>query len=390
MNDVVIIAGRRTPLGSYQGALSRLKCTELGAAAIKAVVEETALAPDAVDEVIMGCVLPAGVGQAPARQAALQAGLSPSTPCTTVNKVCGSGMKAVMLAHDSIVAGTNEVVVAGGMESMSNTPYLVSRGTANTRPGHQRLVDHLFYDGLENPDDGQLMGQIAEGCAARYEFSREAQDAFAIESIQRAQQASRSGAFAAELVEVEAAGQRVSQDEPPFKARLDKVSQLRPVFQAELGTITAASSSSLADGAAALLLMRATAAERYDLKPLARLVAHATHARAPGEFPIAPIYAIRSLYEQTGWTDADVDLYEINEAFAVVAMAAIQDLGLSHAKVNVFGGACALGHPLGATGARLLVTMLHALRRRDLRRGIVALCIGGGEATAVAIEREYA
>ncbi|MGH8581454.1 MAG: acetyl-CoA C-acyltransferase [Gammaproteobacteria bacterium] len=390
MNDVVIIAGRRTPLGSYQGALSRLTCTQLGAAAIKAVVDEVAIAPDAVDEVIMGCVLPAGLGQAPARQAALQAGLSVGTPCTTVNKVCGSGMKAMMLAHDAIVAGTNEVVVAGGMESMSNAPYLVSRCTANTRPGHQRLVDHLFYDGLENPDDGRLMGQIAERCAERYEFSRDAQDAYAIESIQRAQQASRSGAFAAEIVEVEAAGQRVSQDEPPFKAKPDRVSKLRPVFQAEHGTITAASSSSLADGAAALLLMRRAAAERYDQRPLARVVAHATHACVPTDFPVAPIHAIRTLYEKTGWRDVDIDLYEINEAFAVVAMAAIQDLGISHAKVNVLGGACALGHPLGATGARILVTLLHALRRRNLRRGIAALCIGGGEATAVAVEREAA
>lgn len=388
MHDVVIMAGRRTPLGAYQGSLASLSSPQLGAAAIKSAVDDACLPIDSVGAVFMGCVLPGGIGQAPARQAALMAGLSPATPCTTVNKVCGSGMQSVILACDAIAAGSHQIVVAGGMESLSNTPYLVSRSSALRRPGHRRLLDHLFIDGLENADDGRLMGEIAEAFAACHGFGRSQQDDYATASYQRARRAIRDGAFAAEIVAVEAAGGRLSDDEPPFKANLEKIASLPPVFDATSGTITAASSSSLADGAAALLLMTAQCADAYALKPMARIAAHAVHAGIPSEYPTAPVHAIRSLYEKTGWSDADVDLYEINEAFAVVAMAAIRELGLNHAKVNVQGGACALGHPLGATGARILVTLLHALRRRGLRRGIAALCIGGGEATAIAVERD--
>ena len=384
--SVVITAARRTAIGAFQGQFAPVSATELGAAAIRAALADSGAAPEHVSEVLMGCVLPAGTGQAPARQAALGAGLPVAVGCTTLNKVCGSGMKAVMLAHDLIRAGSSEVVVAGGMESMTNAPYLVKRGL---RMGHDQLLDHMFYDGLQNPYDGQIMGGFGEQCAAKYGFSREDQDAFARASVERANRALADGLFTAEIAPVAVSSRKgqieIAADEEPGRVSVDKIPTLRPAF-AKDGTITAASSSKISDGAAALVLMTAERAERSGAAPLARIVAHATHSQEPEWFTTAPVGAIEKVLARAGWSAADVDLYEINEAFATVAMAAMKDHGLAHDKVNIHGGACALGHPIGASGARILVTLIHALRATGGTRGVASLCIGGGEATAVAVE----
>jgi len=390
-DSIVIVGSARTPMGGFQGDLRDATAPELGAAAIRAALTRSGVAPDAVEETVFGCVLPAGQGQAPARQAAIGAGLPFATGATTVNKMCGSGMKAVMLAHDLIAAGSASVAVAGGMESMTNAPYLLDRARGGYRLGHGRVIDHMFLDGLEDAyDKGRLMGTFAEDCAEAYQFTRPAQDDYAVTSLTRARSAIETGAFDAEIVPVTVKAGRseavVSCDEQPGKARLEKIPTLKPAFR-ENGTVTAANASSISDGAAALVLMRRSRAEREGLRPLATVVGHATHAQAPNLFATAPIGALRRLGERTGWDLKDVDLFEINEAFAVVAMAAMRDLDLPHDKVNVHGGACALGHPIGASGARVLVTLLAALERYDLRRGMATLCIGGGEATAVAIER---
>jgi acetyl-CoA C-acetyltransferase len=389
-DNVVIVAAKRTPIGSFQGALSPVASHELGAAAIRAALGAAGLAPGDVSEVIMGCVLPAGLGQAPARQAALGAGLPDSVGCTTVNKVCGSGMKATMFAADLIRSGSADIVVAGGMESMSNAPYLIPKARAGLRMGHSEILDHMFFDGLQNPYDGQMMGHFGDQCADKYGFTREAQDAFSIESVNRAMRAISDGDFADEIVPVVVKHRKgestIANDEEPPKCDTDKIPQLRAAFRKEGGTVTAASSSSISDGAAALVLMRETEAKKRGLTVLARISGHAGHAHEPAWFTTAPVKAIAALHEKLGWTPDDVDLYEINEAFAVVTMAAMHDLGLDHAKVNVNGGACALGHPIGATGARLIVTLVHALQRRGLGRGVAALCIGGGEATAIGVE----
>ena len=388
--SIVIVGMARTAMGGFQGMFASQTASQLGAAAIRAAVERAGVAAEDVDEVIMGCVLPAGQGQAPARQAALGAGLPLAAGCTTINKMCGSGMKAAMLAHDLLLAGSASVLVAGGMESMSNSPYLIPKARGGLRLGHGEIKDHMFLDGLEDAyDKGKLMGVFAENCAGDYGFSREAQDAFAIASLTRAQQAISEGRFREEITPVLVEGKNGAQameiDEQPLKAKLDKIASLKPAFRKD-GTVTAANSSSISDGAAALVLMTASEAARRGLKPLARLVAHATHAQEPGLFTTAPVGAMRKLLARTGWTVADVDLFEINEAFAVVTMAAMQDLGLPHDKVNVHGGACALGHPIGASGARVMVTLLSALRQHGGKRGVASLCIGGGEATAVALE----
>ena len=390
-DPIVIVAGARTPMGGFQGDLQGLSAPELGAAAIRAAVARAGIEPAAVQEVLMGCVLPAGLGQAPARQAALGAGLGNSTVCTTLNKMCGSGMQAVILGHDLLRAGSAEVVVAGGMESMSNAPYLLDRARGGYRMGHGNVLDHMFLDGLEDAyDKGRLMGTFAEDCAQAYGFGREAQDAYALASLQRARAAMAEGRFAAEIVPVDAphgrALRHVEHDEQPPKASPEKIPTLRPAFR-DGGTVTAANSSSISDGAAALLLMRQSEAERRGLRPLAAIRGHAAFADAPHLFPTAPIGAIRQLMQRTGWRLDEVELFEINEAFAVVAMVAMRELGLDHARVNVHGGACALGHPIGASGARILVTLLAALRSHGRRRGVAAICIGGGEATAVAVER---
>ena len=390
-DPIVIVSSARTPMGGFQGDLKGFKATELGAAAIRAVVERSGLPADAVQEVLMGCVLPAGLGQAPARQAALGAGLARSTLCNTLNKMCGSGMQTVILAHDLLRAGSAEIVVAGGMESMSNAPYLLDKARAGYRMGHGQVLDHMFLDGLEDAyDKGRLMGTFAEDCAQEYGFSREEQDAYALTSLQRARDAMADGYFAEEIVPLQATQGReqrlVDRDEQPPKASPEKIPTLRPAFR-DGGTVTAANSSSISDGAAALLLMRRSEAELRGLRPQAVIRGHAAFADAPNLFPTAPIGAIRNLMERTGWRLDQVDLFEINEAFAVVSMVTMRELGLDHAKVNVHGGACALGHPIGASGARILVTLLAALRSHGLRRGVAAICIGGGEATAVAIER---
>ena len=389
VDPIVVTGAARTPMGGFQGALAGLGAAGLGAAAIRAALG--GLDPQAVDEVLMGCVLPAGQGQAPARQAALGAGLPLGTGAATVNKMCGSGMKAAMLGHDLILAGSAEVVVAGGMESMSNAPYLLPKARSGYRMGHGQVMDHMFLDGLEDAyDKGRLMGTFAEDCAAAYQFTREAQDEFAIASLTRAQGAIAAGRFAAEIVPVTVRSRGgevvVDTDEQPGKARPDKIPTLKPAFRRG-GTVTAANSSSISDGAAALVLMRASEAGRRGLAPRARILGHASFADKPSLFPTAPIGAIRRLLERTGTRLDDYDLFEINEAFAVVAMAAMRDLDLPHEAVNIHGGACALGHPIGASGTRVLVTLLAALESRGLKRGIAALCIGGGEATAVAIER---
>jgi acetyl-CoA C-acetyltransferase len=390
-NDIAIVSAARTPMGAFLGELAGASASQLGAAAIRAAVERAGIAPEDIDEVIMGNVLAAGQGQAPARQASIGAGLPLAVGCTTVNKMCGSGMKAAMLAHDLLRAGTNSVMVAGGMESMSNAPYLLPKARAGFRLGHGEVKDHMFLDGLEDAyDKGRLMGTFAEDCAERYRFTREAQDRFAIASLTRAQDAIRDGSFSAEVVPMEVASgkstQRVDRDEQPLKANIERIPRLRPAFRKD-GTVTPANSSSISDGAAALVLMRMDEAERRGIAPLARIVAHATHAQEPGWFTTAPVGAMRTLFERTGWRAENVDLYEVNEAFAVVTMAAMQELAIPHEKVNVHGGACALGHPIGASGARILVTLLAALKKYALRRGMASLCIGGGEATAMAVER---
>ena len=390
-DPIVIVSAARTPMGAFMGDLKALTAPELGAAAIRAAVERASVKPADVQEVIMGNVLPAGQGQAPARQAALGAGLPPTTGCTTINKVCGSGMKAAMLAHDIITVGTHSVMVAGGMESMSNAPYLLPKARAGLRLGHGEVKDHMFLDGLEDAyDRGRLMGTYAEDCAARYQFTREAQDRYAITSLTRAQEAIKSGSFAREIVPVTIEGGKaqtvVRDDEQPFKANLERIPQLKPAFRKD-GTVTPANSSSISDGAAAMVLMKLSEAERRGVTPLACIVGYSTHSQEPQWFTTAPVGAIRKLFERTGWSAQSTDLFEINEAFAVVAMAAMQDLALPHDKVNVHGGACALGHPLGASGARIMVTLLAAMEKYGARRGIAALCIGGGEATAIALER---
>ena len=390
MDPVVIVSAVRTPMGGFQGDLKTLTAPQLGAAAIRAAVERAGLGPADIDEVLFGCVLPAGLGQAPARQAALGAGLSSGTLCTTLNKMCGSGMQAAILGHDALLAGSADVVVAGGMESMSNAPYLLDKARSGQRMGHGQILDHMFLDGLEDAyERGRLMGTFAEDCASREGISREAQDAFAVTSLLRAQDAIREGRFEAEIVPLqvtEGKEQRtVLHDEQPPKARMDKIPQLKPAFRAG-GTVTAANSSSISDGAAALILMRQSQAAQRGLTPLAVIRGHAAYANEPGLFPTAPIGAIEALLRKTGWSLDEVDLFEINEAFAVVALAAMNTLQLPPEKVNVNGGACALGHPIGASGARILVTLISALKQRGLNRGIAAICIGGGEATAMAIE----
>ena len=386
-DTAVIVSAVRTPMGGFQGALKDLSAHELGAAAIRAAVERARVSPEHIDEVIMGNVLPAGQGQAPARQAALGAGLPDSTGCTTINKVCGSGMKAAMLAADLLTLGRNRIMVAGGMESMSNAPYLLPKARGGLRLGHGEVKDHMFLDGLEDAyDPGRLMGTYAEETAGKYGYTREAQDRYAIDSLTRAQDAIRSRRFEAEIVEVASRKVTVSDDEQPLKANPERIPQLKPAFRKD-GTVTAANSSSISDGAAALVLMTLAEAEERGVQPLARVVAHATHAQAPAWFTTAPVGAIRKLFAKTGWDARTTELFEINEAFAVVAMAAIDELELTRDRVNVNGGACALGHPLGASGARIMVTLLHALEQHGLKRGIAALCIGGGEATAIALER---
>jgi acetyl-CoA C-acetyltransferase len=389
-DPIVIVSAARTPMGGFQGELKSFTAPELGAAAIRAAVERAKLKPEDVQEVLMGCVLPAGQGQAPARQASLGAGLPLAAGCTTVNKMCGSGMKAAMLASDLLTAGSMDIVVAGGMESMTNAPYLLPKARAGLRMGHAQVIDHMFFDGLEDAyDKGRLMGSFAEDCAQKYAFSREAQDEFAITSLKRAQQANKEGWFAWETTPLALkAGKEekfIETDEQPFKANLAKIPTLKPAFRKD-GTVTAANSSSISDGAAALVLMRRSTAEKRGLAPLATVVGHATHAQEPGWFTTAPVGAMRKLFERTGWSADKVDLFEINEAFAVVAMAAMKEHGLPHEKVNVHGGACALGHPIGASGARILVTLIGALRKYGKKRGVASLCIGGGEATAMALE----
>ncbi|HKI13783.1 MAG TPA: acetyl-CoA C-acyltransferase [Roseiarcus sp.] len=387
---IVIVGAARTPMGGFLGDLKDVSAPALGARAISAAVERAGIAADSVDEILMGCVLPAGQGQAPARQAAIGARLPLAAGATTINKMCGSGMKAAMVANDLLRARSADVVVAGGMESMSNAPYLLDRARSGYRMGHGRTIDHMFLDGLEDAyDKGRLMGTFAEDCAQDYQFTRAEQDSYALASLERANRAIKQGDFAWEIAPVSVkAGKSetlVATDEQPPKARPDKIPTLKPAFR-EGGTVTAANSSSISDGAAALVMMRESEAEKRGAKRLARVVAHSTHAAAPSKFPTAPIGALRKLLEKTGWAPSTVDLYEINEAFAVVAMAAMRDLGLPHEKVNVNGGACALGHPIGASGARILVTLIAALRARGLKRGVASLCIGGGEATAMAIE----
>jgi len=391
MTDAIVIAAaRRTPIGAFQGALAPVHAPDLGATAAAAAIEDSGIKPEEISEVIFGCVLPAGLGQAPARQAALAAGIPSSVGCTTINKVCGSGMKAVMLAHDIIRAGSADVVLAGGMESMSNAPYLLPKAREGLRMGHQQILDHMFLDGLQNPYDNNMMGHFAEQTVDRYKFTREEQDAFATASVRRALEAIQKGIFDKEiapvLVRTRKGESLIDKDEEPFRCEIDKIPEMRPAFRRDGGTVTAASSSSISDGAAALVITRASTAEAKGLEPVARIIAHSGFAHAPEWFTTAPVFAIEALQDKLGWKPADVDLYEINEAFAVVAMAAIRDLDLDPEKVNVNGGACALGHPIGATGARLLVTLIHALRHRGQKRGIASLCIGGGEATAVAVE----
>ena len=385
-DPIVIASAVRTPMGGFQGAFAGCSAPQLGAVAMAGALARAGIAGEAVDEALMGNVLSAGLGQAPARQAALGAGLPQSVPCTTISKVCGSGMKAVMLAHDLIAAGSARIVVAGGMESMSNAPYLLDRARTGYRLGHGRALDHMFLDGLEDAyDRGRLMGAFAEDTAQHFQFSRQMQDDYALASLERAQAAIGSGAFADEIVPVTVGGADVLVDEQPGKARPDKIPQLKPAFHPQ-GTVTAANSSSISDGAAALVLMRLSEARHRGVKPLAAIMGHASHARVPAWFTTAPVGAVAALMGKTGWSLDQVDLFEINEAFAVVALAAMRELGLPHEKVNVHGGACALGHPIGASGARILVTLLAALHRRGLRRGVATLCIGGGEATAMAVE----
>ena len=389
MSDIVIVGAKRTAIGSLLGQFTGVPTPTLGATAIAGALDHAGLAPDQVDEVIMGCVLPAGLGQAPARQAAIAAKIPTSAGATTINKVCGSGMKAVMLGHDLIKAGSATVVVAGGMESMTNAPHLLNGSRTGTKYGSVEMLDHMAWDGLTNPYDKQAMGVFGESCVAKYDFTREEQDAYAAESVRRAQAAVQSGAFKGEIVPVTVAGRKgdvvIDTDEQPGRCDIAKIPTLKPAFKKD-GTITAASSSSINDGAAATVLMSAEEAKKRGLAPLAKIVAHATHSQAPEWFTTAPVTAIANVLKKAGWDAKDVDLFEVNEAFACVAMAPMRELGIPHDKLNVNGGACALGHPIGASGARLIVTLLHALKARGGKRGVAALCIGGGEATAVAVE----
>ncbi len=394
MNDpIVIVSAARTPMGAFQGVFGSLTAPQLGAAAIKAAVERAGISPELVEEVLFGCVLPAGLGQAPVRQAALLAGLPLSAGCAMISKVCGSGMKATMVGHDGILAGSSAITVVGGMESMTNAPYMLPKARGGYRLGHGQMLDHMFFDGLEDSYSketrGRLMGTFAEDCASSYSFSREAQDEFAIRSTTRAIDASNSGAFDWEIAPVTVSGRKgdvvVSKDEGPFAVNVEKIPTLKPAFKKD-GTVTPANSSSISDGAAALVLMRASKAAELGLKPIAKIVGHTTNAHTPALFPTAPVGAMQKMLVKAGWSVEDVDLWEINEAFAVVTMAAIRDLALDPAKVNIHGGACALGHPIGASGARIIVTLLGALKKTGGKRGVASLCIGGGEATALAVE----
>lgn len=388
-SDVVIVSAKRTPIGAFLGALSPLTAIQLGSAAIKAAVEASGIGANEVQEVIMGCVLPAGLGQAPARQAAIGAGVPIAAPATTINKMCGSGLKAVMMAADQIRSGTAGIVLAGGLESMSNAPYLLPKARTGYRMGHGEVIDHMLRDGLQNPFDGKAMGCFADSTASKYNFTRAQQDAFATESVRRAMQALQAGEFDLEVTPVTVKARKgetvIARDETPGTCDVSKIATMKPAFNKD-GTVTAASSSSISDGAAALVVMNAQIAAAKGLKPLARILAYASHAQEPEWFTTAPVGAIRKVLTQLGWKPHDADLYEINEAFAVVTMAAMRDIDIDHARVNVYGGACALGHPIGATGARILTTLVHALRRRGGKRGIAALCIGGGEAVALAVE----
>lgn len=391
-SDSIVIAGaRRTPIGAFQGALSGATATQLGSAAIAAAVADTGIDSAEVGEVLMGCVLPAGLGQAPARQAALGAGIPVGATCTTINKMCGSGMKTIMMGHDAIKAGSASIVVAGGLESMSNAPYLLPKARAGYRMGHQQALDHMFFDGLQDVYEGHMMGHFAEQTAGKYGFTREQQDAFAVESVSRAQSALNDGGFADEVAPVTITTRKgevtIDADETPGTVNVDKIPTLRAAF-AKDGTVTAATSSSIADGAAATVLMTASDAEKRGVTPLARIVGHSSFAHEPAWFTTAPVSAIKRLHDKLGWSTDDVDLYEINEAFAVVTMAAMHDIGIDHAKVNVNGGACALGHPIGASGTRIATTLIYALKARGLKRGVASLCIGGGEAVAIGIELE--
>ncbi len=387
--SIVVVAARRTPLGAFLGVLSPVTAIDLSATATKAAITDCGLDASDVDEILLGCVLPAGLGQAPARQAALAAGIPTGIPCTTVNKVCGSGMKTTTLGHDLIVAGSATIVITGGMESMSNAPYLMPKARSGYRMGHQEVLDHMFFDGLQNPYDGNMMGHFADLTADKYGFTREEQDEFAIESVTRAREAASSGAFESEIAPVTVKTRKdeitVSEDEGPGKANIDKIPTLRPAFRKD-GTVTAASSSSISDGAASLILMSAGEAERRKMEPLATIAGHSSFAQDPAWFTTSPVYAIKALHERLDWNTDSVDLYEVNEAFACVTMAAMREVGIEHDKINVNGGACALGHPIGASGARIIVTLLNALRRRGGGRGIASLCIGGGEALAIGIE----
>lgn len=388
-DSIVIVAARRTPLGGFQGSLGPMGATDLSATTIRACIEDSGISADGISEVLLGCVLPAGLGQAPARQASLAAGVPVSTPCTTINKVCGSGMKTTLLGHDLIHAGSANIVLAGGMESMSNAPYLMPKARAGYRMGHQQVLDHMFFDGLQNPGDGNMMGHFAELTADKYGFSREQQDAFAIESVTRAQRAQAEGAFVSEIVPVTVKSRKgehvVAEDDGPHDANIDKIPTLRPAFRKN-GTVTAASSSSISDGAASMILMSESTAKELGAPVLAKISGHSGFAQEPEWFTTSPVFAIKALHDKLDWTPDSVDLYEINEAFACVTMAAMQDVGIAHDKVNVNGGACALGHPIGASGARIIVTLLHALRANGGGRGIASLCIGGGEAVAIGIE----
>jgi len=388
-DTIVIVAAKRTPIGAFQGALSAATAPALGGAAVSAAIADSGVDVKDVDQVLMGCVLSAGLGQAPARQAALAAGVPSGVPCSTINKMCGSGMESIILGHDRIRAGSANVVVAGGLESMSNAPYLLPKARRGYRMGHQETLDHMFYDGLQDPYEGQMMGHFAQVTADKYGFTREQMDEFAIESVNRAQRAVAEGTFADEITPVTISSRRgdvtVSADETPGTVSINKIPDLRPAFRSD-GTVTAATSSSISDGAAAVVLMSESEAVSRGLKPLARIVTHSAFAQEPAWFTTAPVYALKAVHEKLDWKPQDVDLYEINEAFAVVTMAAMTDVGIDHSKVNVNGGACALGHPIGATGCRITVTLLHALRARGLKRGIATQCIGGGEATAIAVE----
>ena len=387
--NIVIVSGVRTPMGGFQGSLSSLSAVDLGTLVIREAVARANIAPADVQEVIMGCVLPAGLKQGPARQASLNAGLPAATGCTTINKLCGSGMKAVMLAHDALKAGTSQVMLVGGMESMSNAPYIIEKARGGLRMGHGEIKDHMFFDGLEDARTGRLMGSFAQDTAAQYGLTREQMDAYAIESLTRAKKAIEDGSLDSEIVPVTVTSRKgevvIKDDEQPHNANIQKIPSLRPAFSKD-GTITAANASSISDGASALVMMTESEAAKRGLKPLARVVGHATQSQDPSEFTIAPVGAIANLFSKTGWSKDDVDLFEINEAFAMVTMLAMQEHGLDHAKVNIFGGACAQGHPVGSTGSRLIVTLINALQKTGGKRGVASLCIGGGEATAVAIE----